>query len=114
MLTCMARRGAPSDKQVAFTWTEPRAVLDAARGEVVYEAPEASRIAAGRAPRLPRVKQRSGAEPPSFGLPFGIRVVDGEVTCWSCARELVDEEVVRAGPGYATCPGCGARLPFAE
>jgi hypothetical protein len=34
------------------------------------------------------------------------------VTCWSCAQELREAEVVDAGPGTRLCPGCGARLPF--
>jgi hypothetical protein len=114
MLGSMSRRAPASELQIVFSWTDPRAVLDAASGDVVYEAPEVSRIVAGRAPRLPRVKQRAAGEPPSLGLPFGVREVEGRLTCWSCARDLHEDEIVRAGPGYSTCPGCGARLPFSD
>jgi len=96
-------------RQSTFAWTDPAEVLDSAdgRGEVVFEAPGLSRLTRVRPGR--RLAAAARREIESFGLPFG---VDGSGTCWSCGAEI--DEAVRAGPGYATCPGCGAKLPFAE
>jgi hypothetical protein len=106
------------DRQVVFTWVDPGDVLrsaDERGGAVVFEAPDVSRIVRGKAPRLPRVKVRGGAaEPRSMGLPFGLRRVQGRLTCWSCAQDFDEGELVRARPGHVTCPGCGAHIPFAE
>lgn len=115
----MARRRIATraeDRQVSFAWSDPAEVIDRAvrRGAVVFEAPEASEIRHGRTPRVPRVKTRAPQEPPSLGLPFGVREVEGHVTCWSCAEELSEGDLVRNGPGNVVCPGCGARLPFVD
>jgi hypothetical protein len=109
-----------ADLQTTFAWFNGEKVLKAAEergGTVLFEAPDVSRIVRTQPPRLPRVRVKrgtAGKEPPSLGLPFGPRLTDGAVSCWSCARELGETEVVRTGPGLSTCPGCGARLPFAE
>lgn len=82
-------------------------------GDVLFEAPETSRLQRGRAPKLPRVRT---AKPrlASMGLPFAAREERGDTSCWSCGKELDEGEVVRVGPGTVSCPGCGARIPFAE
>lgn len=106
-------------RQVAFAWLDPEEILRTAEergGDVVFEAPDASRIVAAKPPRLPRVRvkrARGAKEPPSLGLPFGARRAEGRITCWCCGQELPEAEVVHTGPGYAACPGCGARLPLA-
>ena len=100
-----------------FIWSDPDEVLRAAgeRGDTLFEAPDVSRIVVpGKVPRLPRVKQRLAGEPESIGLPFAPRTVDGRVICWSCACDIVEGEAVRVSPGMVSCPGCGARIPFAE
>lgn len=113
------RRAGPGDeRQVAFTWSDPEEVLRNAEergGSVLFEAPDTSRIVATKPPRLPRVRTtRSGpATPESLGLPFGTRVKDGRITCWSCGGEMDEGQAVSVGPGLVNCPGCGARLPFA-
>lgn len=90
-------------------------MLEISHGDVLFEAPEVSRIVAGKAPRVPRVRQRAIAqEPPSLGLPFGLRQSAGRTACWSCGEEFSEVEAVRVSPGQATCPGCGARLPFTD
>ena len=107
----------PSDRQITFIWSDPDEVLRAEgdRGDILFEAPDVSRIVVkGRVPRLPRVKQRAVGEPESMGLPFTPRTVAGRVMCWSCACEIVEGEAVRVAPGMVSCPGCGARIPFAE
>jgi hypothetical protein len=104
------------DRQVRFSWLDPEEVLASAErrgGSVIFEAPETSRIVRERTPRIPKVKV-SRKEPESFGLPFGARRLADRVTCWSCAADLAESELVRTGPGTIACPGCGARLPFAE
>lgn len=113
----MASRRIPpgDDRQVSFSWIDPSEVMasaDRRGGAVVFEAPEASRLVRGRAPKLPRVR---AAKPrlASMGLPFAAREDDGLASCWSCGKELADE-VVRVGPGMVACPGCGARIPFGE
>ena len=104
-----------SERQITFAWTDPSALLEISHGDVLFEAPEVSRIVSGKVPRVPKVRQRLIAqEPPSLGLPFGVRQVAGRTACWSCGEEFADGDVVRVGPGQATCPGCGARLPFAD
>jgi len=117
------RRLAPAvgpDRQIRFQWLDPADVLAAASqrgGAVVYEAPDTSRIVRGKPVRLPRVRVKRAAEPsepPSRGLPFGARRIEGRVTCWSCAQELAEHQLVHVGPGLISCPGCGARLPFSE
>ena len=91
---------------------EVMASADRRGGSVLFEAPEASRLVRGRAPKLPRVR---AAKPrlASMGLPFTARDDDGLASCWSCGKELGDE-VVRVGPGMVACSGCGARIPFGE
>lgn len=114
----MARRDdVPDDRQVAFAWMNAEEVMRLAErrgGEVVYEAPTESRLPARRARPSRRTRRTPAREPESYGLPFGVRDADGTPSCWSCGRELVLDDVVRVGPGFATCPGCGAKLPFAE
>jgi hypothetical protein len=115
----MSRRGSggarAADRQTSFAWSEPGAVLDAVHGQVVFEDPEVSRIVAEKAPRVPRVRTRPArSEPDSLGLPFGLRAAQGRFSCWSCAVEIRESDVVRTGPGSVICPGCGARLPFAD
>jgi hypothetical protein len=115
------KRHRVDESQISWTFLDPEQVLrdEAERGDVVFEAPDASKIVANRPPRLPRVRQRrnrlgaSGTEEPaSRGLPFGTRVDEGRVMCWSCARTIAEGDVVRPAPGVEFCPGCGARLPF--
>jgi hypothetical protein len=106
------------DRQSSFIWRDPAHVLENTpdRGEIVYEAPELSRLARskpGRSVRV-RVAPAAGEEILSLGLPFGVRKTDGRAVCWSCSRELDESSIVRTGPGYARCPGCGAKIPFAE
>ena len=115
-----SKRHRVDERQVTWTFTDPEQVLreEATRGDVVFEAPDASKIVAARPPKLPRVRQRRnrlGArddEPESFGLPFGTRVDEGRLTCWSCGQIVAESDVLSAGPGFQVCPGCGARLPF--
>jgi hypothetical protein len=105
------------ERQVRFSWLDPSEVIASAErrgGAVVYEAPETSRIVKERTPRIPRVRVHRTREPESFGLPFGARRYGGRFTCWSCAADLGESDVVRTGPGNLACPGCGARLPFIE
>ncbi len=93
------RQREPPVAQVRFAWADAARILDGApAGEVVFEAPE--------------LRPRPRREPPprSLGLPFGIREVDSQPSCWSCGRAIHD--VVGAGPGDSRCPGCGAKLPF--
>ena len=113
------KRHRVDEKQVTWLWSDPEQVLrnEGERGDVVFEAPDASKIVTARPPRLPRVRQRRnrlGArdEPDSMGLPFGTLVEDGRVACWSCRQEISAQEVMNAGPGLLVCPGCGARIPF--
>ncbi len=103
-------------RQISFAWIDAAELLETAsrRGPVVYEAPDSSRIVRSRPPRVPRVRMRRPAEPPSLGLPFGVHEQAGRITCWSCGEDLEEHDVVTTGPGSAICPGCGARLPFAE
>src|SRR5438477_190686 len=112
----MAKRRVPADeRQEIFPWARPDQVVRlAGSGAVIFEAPELSRIVRSSTPLLPRVQQRRAPQLQSLGLPFGLRTLDGGWSCWSCARDLTDADVVRAGPGYTTCPGCGARLPFTD
>ncbi len=116
-----SKRHRVDESQIAWTWSDPEQVLrdEAERGDVVFEAPDASKIVAARPPRLPRIRQRrnriggsSYEEPPSLGLPFGARVDEGRLTCWSCAQTIAEGDVLTTGPGVQHCPGCGARLPF--
>jgi hypothetical protein len=104
------------ERQVAWHWVDPVQLLreEEERGDVVFEAPEASRIVTGRPPRLPRVRLRRQrtAEIESVGLPFGVREESGRVTCWSCGQTIGEDDALPAGPGAQVCPGCGARLPF--
>jgi hypothetical protein len=116
-----AKRRSIDDRQVVFSWNrawaDPADLLRASdgRGAVLFEAPEVSRIVRGRSTRLPRVRLRDGQkEPDSYGLPFGMREYQGRLVCWSCALELGEDDVIRSAPGHASCPGCGARLPFTE
>jgi hypothetical protein len=114
----MSRRRQPDERQIRFTWIDAEEVVrnaDERGGEVLFEAPETSRIVATKPPKLPRVRTRAGAasEPASLGLPFGTRVADGRIVCWSCGKDVDEGAVLRHGPGVASCPGCGARLPFA-
>ena len=115
------KRHRVDERQITWSWNDPEQVLreEAERGDVVFEAPDASKIVAARPPTLPRVRQRrnringsSYEEPPSIGLPFGTRLAEGRLTCWSCAQTVAEGEVLSAGPGVQVCPGCGARLPF--
>ena len=110
------KRQRVEERQVAWHWVDPVQLLreEEERGDVVYEAPEASRIVTTRPPRLPRVRLRrqKSAELESVGLPFGVREDAGRVTCLSCAQTIVEGEALPAGPGAQVCPGCGARLPF--
>lgn len=109
------KRQRVDERQVAWHWVDPAKVVqeEEQRGDVVFEAPDASRIVTARPPRLPKVRQRRAKEEiVSYGLPFGTRLDEGRVACWSCAQELRETEVVDAGPGTRLCPGCGARLPF--
>ena len=113
------RADASGDRQVPLAWSTPRDILEAVEsrpGAVVFEVPEISRIVSGRQPSLPRVRvrRRGPVEPPSLGLPFGVRDHEGRQHCWSCGRDLSEDDVIRSAPGYVQCPGCGARLPFAE
>ena len=117
-----SKRHRVDERQITWTWSDPEQVLrdEAERGDVVFEAPDASKIVAARPPRLPKVRQRRNRiggheEPPSLGLPFGVRLEPGEgrFTCWSCGQNVAEGDVVTAGPGVQACPGCGARLPFA-
>jgi hypothetical protein len=97
---------AVSEVQARFAWSDATRVIEAApAGEVLYEAPELRPV---RAPR----KAAARAQAKTLGLPFGVRDADGHHVCWSCGHEVDDEHVVRAGPGDARCPGCGAKLPF--
>ncbi|HKA87833.1 MAG TPA: hypothetical protein VKE22_09220 [Haliangiales bacterium] len=98
------------DRQASFAWANPKRILEAAQGNVLYEAPEISRLVRGR----PGKRAAATAEEvKSLGLPFGARRVDGRSVCWSCGRDLPDGPV-RAGPGNQVCPGCGAKIPFSE
>jgi hypothetical protein len=110
------KRQRVEERQVTWHWVDPVQLLreEEERGDVVFEAPEASRIVTARPPRLPRVRLRRsrGNEIESVGLPFGARVQENRVTCWSCAQVLVESDALPAGPGVQVCPGCGARLPF--
>lgn len=105
------------DRQVSFSWVDPMEVLASSErrgGDVLFEAPETSRLQRGRAPKLPRVR---AAKPrlASMGLPFAAaRDERGLASCWSCGKELEEAEVIRIGPGTVSCPGCGARIPFGE
>jgi hypothetical protein len=113
----MAGRRPTSDRQVEITWGPPRELLDPADGEVVFEAPVVSKIVSGKAPRIPKVKVRRAVpqDPPSLGLPFGVRELsEGRFVCWSCGEDMEETAVVRNSPGRLACPGCGAFLPFAE
>ncbi len=38
---------------------------------------------------------------------------EGGLACWSCGQIVAEGDVVTSGPGTQSCPGCGARLPFA-
>lgn len=110
------KRRATDDRQIVWSWIDPEDVLrssEARGGDVLYEAPDASRIVAARPPKLPRVRARRAApvEPPSLGLPFGRRASEGRITCWSCGAEIAEAEVGR-DPGTERCPGCGAFLPI--
>jgi hypothetical protein len=122
-----SKRHRVDDRQITWTWIDPEQVLrdEAERGDVVFEAPEASKIVAARPPPLPRIRQRRNRingtyhdEPPSYGLPFGARREDGggaeeaRLTCWSCGQSIAESAVLTAGHGVQVCPGCGARLPF--
>jgi hypothetical protein len=114
------KRHCVDERQITWTWSDPEQVLrdEAERGDVVFEAPDASKIVTARPPRLPSVRQRRNRiggreEPPSMGLPFGARVEEGRLTCWCCGQTVAEGDVVTAGPGVQACPGCGARLPFA-
>jgi hypothetical protein len=114
------KRARIDERQVTWQWIDPEELLEAEeeRGEVVFEATDASRIARSRPPRLPKVRvRRRGAaahvEPESVGLPFGARAHEGRIVCWSCAQELPEGDAIVEGPGTLACPGCGARLPFA-
>ncbi len=111
------RRRTTDDRQIKFSWIDPEKILENAEergGTVVFEAPDTSRIVAAKPPRLPKIRARAVArEPDSLGLPFGTRVKDGRIMCWSCGNDVEEADVVRSGPGAHTCPGCGARLPFA-
>jgi hypothetical protein len=116
----MSKRRVPaagaSAIQSTFAWRDPETLLGApARGEVVYEAPDLSRVvrAKTRAARV-RVAPAAARDIQSFGLPFGVRRADGRAVCWSCGVELEEGRVVTAGPGDTRCPGCGAKLPFGE
>jgi hypothetical protein len=97
------RRDVVASPQGRFAWADPERVLGAAPdGEVVFEAPQLRpRTRPARPPRLR-----------SIGLPLGVREVDGRSVCWSCAGEVDEDRLVRAGPGDVRCPGCGAKLPF--
>jgi hypothetical protein len=93
--------------QERFAWPDVARVLaEAPAGEVVYEAPELR----------PRARRAKAAAPASktLGLPFGVKDTDGRQVCWSCAKDLDEAGVVRAGPGDSRCGGCGAKLPFTE
>jgi hypothetical protein len=116
-----SKRHRVDERQITWHWTDPEQVLrdEASRGDVVFEAPDASKIVTARPPTLPKVRQRrnringtSHDEPPSMGLPFGTRMQEGRLTCWSCAQTIAEGDVVTAAPGIQFCPGCGARLPF--
>jgi hypothetical protein len=111
------KRPVHDERQITWRWIDPEEVLKAEedRGPVVFEAPDASRIVTARPPKLPRVRQRraAGSEVQSFGLPFGSRVAEGGIACWSCGHIMAEGDVVTTGPGARVCPGCGARLPFA-
>jgi hypothetical protein len=116
-----SKRHRVDERQVTWNWADPERVLrdEATRGDVVFEAPDVSRIVAARPPPLPRIRQRKNRingtdDVPSMGLPFGARVEDGgRVTCWSCAQTIAERDVVvSAEPGLQYCPGCGARLAF--
>jgi hypothetical protein len=124
----MAKRRSTDGKQEAIlasktgllfaSWSDPADLLKVSesRGSVVFEAPEVSKIIRGGPPKLPRVRSARGAsevEPPSLGLPFGVRRLEGRLACWSCGGDVSEADVVRSGPGIAACPSCGARLPFA-
>jgi hypothetical protein len=117
MITMADRRRTTDDRQIQFSWIDPEEVLRNAEergGAVIFEAPDTSRIVASKPPRLPRIRTKAPArEPDSLGLPFGTRVKDGRIMCWSCGQDVEESELVRSGPGACTCPGCGARLPFA-
>ena len=115
------KRHRVDESQTSWTFLDAELLLrdEAERGDVVFEAPDASKIVATRPPRLPRIRQRRnrlGAraddEPASMGLPFGMRHDEGRLTCWSCGESIAESDVVSAGPGLKACPGCGARLPF--
>jgi hypothetical protein len=104
-----------SSRQANFGWQDPSRLLEAVGGEVVYEAPDLSRLTRSRQrPSRVRVAPAAAREILSLGLPFGVRKTDSGTVCWSCSRELADKDIIRTGPGYARCPGCGAKLPFAE
>jgi hypothetical protein len=112
----MSGRRTDDERQIRFSWLDPAEVIASAErrgGAVVFEAPETSRIVREPTPRIPRIRQ-SRREPESFGLPFGARRSAGRVACWSCAADLMEADLLRTGPGTIVCPGCGARLPFAE
>lgn len=115
------KRHRVDESQTSWTFIDPEHLLrdEAERGDVVFEAPDASKIVATRPPRLPRIRQRRNRlgtrpedEPESMGLPFGTRLTEGRLTCWSCGESIAESDVVSAGPGLTACPGCGARLPF--
>jgi hypothetical protein len=115
MLKRRAGTRAGSDRQSSFGWHDPRRLLEAGAGDVIYEAPDLSRLAHRRArPSRVRVAPAAAREILTLGLPFGVRRTDGGSVCWSCSRELADGEAIRTGPGHSRCPGCGAKLPFAE
>lgn len=112
------KRPRHDERQVTWRWIDPEELWrsEEERGPVVFEAPDASRIVAARPPSLPRVRQRRAPPPPeiqSLGLPFGTRVQEGRISCWSCGQVVGEGDVFSAGPSLAVCPGCGARLPFA-
>jgi hypothetical protein len=115
------KRHRVDERQITWHWSDPEQVLrdEEERGDVVFEAPDASKIVTTRPPKLPKVRQRRQRigghhhdEPLSFGLPFGARFEEGRVTCWSCGQEIAESDAVATGPGVKVCPGCGARLPF--
>ena len=110
---------AGDEKQSSFAWRDAARVLAATpdRGEVVYQAPELSKISRpkrAKVGRVVRVAPGVASELASLGLPFGVKTSDGRAVCWSCSIELDESAVLRTGPGYARCPGCGAKIPFAE
>ena len=113
------------DRPTACAWATPAALLKIAErrgGAVVFEAPEAVRIARGGPPRLPAVATAgavgqlvsSQVEPQREGGAKGIREFHGRIVCWSCTQVLAEADMLRSAPGCLSCPGCGARLPFVE